>query len=85
LRKTEPERADTVLYILIDVIRILGIYVQSVVPGSAAKLLDQVSTPKDKRLFEHISDRIAPGTELPEPSPIFPRYVDLEEGAKAPV
>ena len=83
LRKTDPERANTVLYVLVDVIRILGIFVQSVVPISAAKLLNQVSTPNDKRLFEHINDHILPGTVLPEPSPIFPRYVDVEEGVKA--
>jgi methionyl-tRNA synthetase len=81
LRKTDPKRANTVLYVLIDVIRILGIYVQSVVPGSAARLLEQVAVPEDKRLFEQISERITPGTALPEPSPIFPRYVDAEEGA----
>ena len=85
LRKSDPERANSVLFVLIDVIRILGIYVQSVVPGSAAKLLDQVSAPEDKRLFEHIGDRITPGTALPEPSPIFPRYVEVEEGAKSSV
>ncbi len=83
LRKSDEVRMKTVLYVLADVIRILGIYAQSIVPGSASRLLDQVSVPEDQRLFAHIGDRLASGTALPAPSPIFPRYVDLEEGAES--
>lgn len=79
LRKTDPARMETVLYVLADVIRVLGIYVQSVVPNSAAKILDQLIVAEDARSFAHIGDALAPGTEIPKPSPVFPRYVEPEE------
>jgi len=79
LKKTDPERMATVLYVLADVIRILGIYVQSTVPDSAANLLDQLSVPADARRFADVETALIPGTELPKPSPVFPRYVEAEE------
>lgn len=78
LRKTDPARMETVLYVLADVIRILGIYVQSVVPGSAAKLLDQLVVPMDRRSFADIDAALTAGTDLPKPAPVFPRYVEAE-------
>ena len=85
LRKSDEARMNTVLYVLADVIRILGLYVQPVVPEAASRLLDQLAVPEDERSFAQIGDRVTPGTALPEPSPIFPRYVDLEEGTEAKV
>ena len=82
LRENDPARMNTVLYVLADVIRILGLYAQSIVPDAAARLLDQLSVPKDERLFAHIGDHLTPGINIPEPSPIFPRYVDQEDGAR---
>jgi methionyl-tRNA synthetase len=79
LRKTDPDRMATVLYVLADVIRILGIYAQSVVPGSAAKLLEQLSVAEDARAFADIETALVPGTALPKPSPVFPRYVEAED------
>ncbi len=81
LRKTNPPRMATVLYVLADVIRILGIYAQSVVPGSAAKMLDQLAVPADQRSFAAIATPLAAGIALPKPEGIFPRYVEPEEAA----
>lgn len=78
LRKTDPTRMATVLYVLADVIRILGIYVQSVVPDSADKLLDQLMISAEERTFSEIGAALKPGTELPKPTPVFPRYVEQE-------
>jgi methionyl-tRNA synthetase len=83
LRKNNPTRMATVLYVLADVIRILAIYAQAVVPGSAAKMLDQLAVPADKRSFADIATPIAAGTALPKPEGIFPRYVEAEEPPKA--
>ncbi len=79
LKKTDPERMKTVLYVLADVIRILGIYAQFVVPASAAAMLDQLAVDEGKRQFVDIGTPLAPGTPLPKPSPVFPRYVDEPE------
>ncbi len=79
LRKTDPKRMETVLYCLLETIRRLAILVQPVVPDAAAKLLDQLAVPRE---FEHRNfqalglDRLVPGTELPKPEGIFPRYVE---------
>lgn len=85
LRKTDPERMMTVLYTLADAIRVLGIYVQSIVPASAAALLDQLAVAENQRSFADIDAHITPGTVLPKPAPVFPRYVeedaDEKEGA----
>jgi methionyl-tRNA synthetase len=80
LRKTDPARMATVLYVLADVIRHLAILVQPVMPDAASAMLDQLAVPADRRSFAALgSDHAtAPGTELPKPSPIFPRYVEEE-------
>ena len=79
LKKTDFARMETVLYVLADVIRVLGIYVQCVVPASAQILLGQLAVPMDQRSFADTETRLVPGTALPTPSPVFPRYVEAEE------
>jgi methionyl-tRNA synthetase len=76
LRKTDPARMGTVLYVLAEVIRHLAILVQPVVPGAAAKLLDQLAVPRERRDFAALPRKLEPGTALPKPEGIFPRYVD---------
>ncbi|MEO8558538.1 MAG: methionine--tRNA ligase [Rhodospirillales bacterium] len=83
LRKTSPPRMATVLYVLADLIRILAIYAQAVVPTSAAKMLDQLAVPQDKRSFADIATPIAAGTLLPKPEGIFPRYVEPPESEQS--
>ena len=80
LRKTDPKRMATVLYTLLDVIRYLAILMQPVVPGSANTMLDQLGVGPDARDFIHLTaeHRVAPGTPLPKPAPIFPRHVAAE-------
>jgi methionyl-tRNA synthetase len=50
-------------------------------PSSAAKLLDILGVPADARDFTHLGGvrRITPGTALPPPAPIFPRYVEPKD------
>ncbi len=81
LRKSDPKRMATVLYVLAEVIRHLAILVQPVVPGAAAKLLDQLAVPADRRDFAALATPLAPGTVLPKPEGIFPRFVEAPEPA----
>jgi methionyl-tRNA synthetase len=78
LRKSEAaadqERFGTVLYTTLEVVRIAALLVQPVMPDSAAKLLDLLGQPEDQRSFDAIGTRIAPGTALPKPEGVFPRY-----------
>ncbi|RCW28753.1 methionyl-tRNA synthetase [Ciceribacter lividus] len=85
LKKTDPKRMATVLYVTAEVVRQIAILLQPIVPDSAAKLLDLVAVPQDARDFARLgaAGRLAAGTPLEAPKPVFPRYVAPEETAKA--
>ncbi|HEY8190547.1 MAG TPA: methionine--tRNA ligase, partial [Micavibrio sp.] len=85
LKKTDPARMETVLYALAEVIRCLGLIVQPFVPDSAAKMLDQLAVPADRRGFESLNAEhmLKPGTKLPPPQGVFPRIVEEELKAVA--
>ncbi|MGE5693698.1 MAG: methionine--tRNA ligase [Candidatus Sericytochromatia bacterium] len=78
LRKSESpadrERFGTVLYTTLEVVRIAALLVQPVMPESAAKLLDLLGQPSDQRSFAAAGVRLIPGTVLPAPTAVFPRY-----------
>ena len=79
-RKPNPKRMETILYVTAEVLRQIAILVQPVMPESAAKLLDQLGVPQDARDFAELGSagRLAPGTKLPRPQPVFPRYIEAE-------
>jgi methionyl-tRNA synthetase len=75
LRKTDAERMATVLWVTLEVVRVVGILVQPVVPDAAARLLDVLGQAEGgARLFTALDTPLAAGTELPPPAPVFPRY-----------
>ena len=74
LRKTDPARMQTVLYVLIEIIRRVAILLQPFMPGSMARLLDQLAIPGEARSFAGLDRELIPGTALPTPAGIFPRY-----------
>ena len=78
LRKTDPDRMQTVLYVLVESIRCIGFLIQPFMPASAAKLLDQLSIDPDRRSFADFGTPIAAGAALPAPTGVFPRYVPPE-------
>lgn len=78
LRKTDPARMGTVLYTVAETVRRIAILTQAFMPTAAAKLLDLVAVPADKRSFADLEARLVPGTELPAPQGVFPRYVEKE-------
>ncbi len=82
LKKTDPVRMGTVLWVTAEVLRIVGILTQPAMPHAASKLLDFLAIPTDRRAFADLvaARRLVAGTALPEPSVIFPR-VDREPGA----
>lgn len=82
LKKTDPARMETVLYVTAEVLRIIGIMAQPYIPTSAASLLQLLGIQNDTRSFANLHHRLVPGTPLPAPAPIFPRYVE-DEAAKA--
>ncbi len=81
-RKTDPERMETILYVTAEVLRVVAIMAQPAIPAAAEKLLDLVGAPAGSRNFADAkpAGALAGGTVLPAPSPVFPRYVEAEDG-----
>jgi len=77
-RKTEPERMGTILYVTAEVVRQVAILAAPVVPTAACKLLDALGRGADARTFRALgqSGRLRPGTPIPPPTGVFPRYVE---------
>lgn len=78
LAKTDPARQRTVLYVTAEVVRQIAILAQPAMPVACAKLLDILGIPQGERSFAMLGGqtRIKPGTTLPAPVPVFPRYVE---------
>jgi methionyl-tRNA synthetase len=78
LRKTDPARMATVLYVLVEVIRHLATVMQPFTPTAAGKILDQLAIPPDQRNFDQLAPghELAPGTALPAPAGVFPRFAE---------
>ena len=81
LAKTDPARQKTVLYVTAEVVRQIAILALPVMPASADKLLDSLGIPDHERNFAALGGarRIAPGTTLPAPVGVFPRYIEPKE------
>ncbi|MCM1011620.1 MULTISPECIES: methionine--tRNA ligase [unclassified Brevibacterium] len=141
LKKTDPERMATVLWVTIEVVRIVSILIQPVMPESAGRILDLLGVPTgvaeagakvlptavesgsgaevmdtvsagaavgvvagagvaaagiapsfaeeaegsvaaadiDPRSFAAIDYPLVPGTPLPKPEPVFPKFVEETE------
>jgi len=79
LAKTDPARQGTVLYVTAEVVRQIAILTQPVMPAASEKLLDSLGIPHgEARMFSVLGGktRIAPGTTLPAPQAVFPRYIE---------
>jgi methionyl-tRNA synthetase len=86
LAKTDPARQKTVLYVTAEVVRQIAILALPVMPVSADKLLDSLGVPPGERNFAALggAKRLAPGTALPAPVGVFPRYIEPKEPTDGP-
>ena len=82
LKKEDPARMNTVLYILAEIVRVLGLSMLAFTPESAHKILDQLKIDQDARDYSFMTDdnMLESGVEIDKPTGIFPR---LESGEKA--
>jgi methionyl-tRNA synthetase len=82
--KTDPHRMGTILYVTAEVVRQVAILAQPATPTGAAKLLDALGQGVDARGFASLgaAGRLQPGTAIPLPTGVFPRYVDPEEAKR---
>lgn len=88
LRKSDPERMETVLATLYICIAQLAAAIQPVIPESAQKLLDMMGVPPENRTYETVRDHwYSPLTEsgyrIEKPMPLFPRLELPETGEGA--
>jgi methionyl-tRNA synthetase len=89
LRKTDPERMETVLATLYICIAQLAVAISPVIPASSAKLLDTLGIPEDLRNLTGIrSHWYSPLAEsdyqIIAPTPLFPRLeLPADESASA--
>src|SRR6185437_512271 len=76
LAKTDPAHMRAVLYVTLETLRVAAILLQPAMPSSMGKLLDLLAVPQERRSFADLGEagRLAPGTPLPPPAPVFPRY-----------
>jgi methionyl-tRNA synthetase len=84
LGKTDPARRDSVLFVTAETLRVVALLCQPFIPAAAGKLLDLLGVKPDERdlAFAAPEHRLFSGVDLPAPAPIFPRYVEPEEGAQ---
>ncbi|MDF2812664.1 MAG: methionine--tRNA ligase [Microvirga sp.] len=80
LRKDDPARMASVLYVTAEVLRAVGILAQPFVPEAAARLLDLLGVAPEDRTLAQVgpTHRLVAGRALPQPAPIFPRYIEAE-------
>ncbi len=78
VRKTDPERAATILYNVAEAVRRFAILIQPAMPVSGGKLLDLLAVPADCRDFAALSHPLKPGLQLPAPEGVFPRWVEAD-------
>ncbi|MGP5153529.1 methionine--tRNA ligase [Glutamicibacter ardleyensis] len=75
LKKTDPVRMETVLYVTIEIVRKVALLLQPVLPQTMTSMLDLLAVGQGTaRNFENFGTALVPGTELPAPAPVFPRY-----------
>jgi methionyl-tRNA synthetase len=87
LKKTDPQRMETVLATLYICIAVLAVAIRPVIPASADRLLDSMGVAPELRTFEGIlSHWYSPLAEsdfkLQAPTPLFPR-LELPEDEEA--
>ena len=73
LKKTDPVRMNEVLYVLVEAIRYIAIYMQPFTPESASKILDQLGIALDDRGFDALEKPLIVGSKLGIPEAVFPR------------
>ncbi|HEX4262566.1 MAG TPA: methionine--tRNA ligase, partial [Acetobacteraceae bacterium] len=76
LRRTDVARMATVLRVLADVLRTIATVLQAFMPGSMARMLDQLGVDAECRKINDLGTALTAETVLPAPVGVFPRFVE---------
>ncbi|HEY9163175.1 MAG TPA: class I tRNA ligase family protein, partial [Magnetovibrio sp.] len=81
LKKEDPARMATVLYVLVECIRHIALLLQPFMPHAMSKMLDLLVVSPAHRSFDFLGSAhvLEPGRALPIPEGIFPRFVEAEQ------
>jgi methionyl-tRNA synthetase len=79
LKKTDPARMETVLYVTAEVLRRVVIMAQPFIPEGASKMLDLLAV--TDRGFDAFDNALKSGVELSAPAGVFPRFVEVENAS----
>ncbi|WP_417789975.1 methionine--tRNA ligase [Terasakiella pusilla] len=81
LKKEDPARMATVLYVLAETIRNIALLLQPLMPTSMDKMLGLLEIAEGDRSFAFCGEAgaLKPGTALEQPEGVFPRFIDHEE------
>jgi methionyl-tRNA synthetase len=71
LKTSDPERMNTVLYVLMEVIRVIGILLQPFTPDSASQILDYFNIKERSFTALNPGNAISSGDDINQPSIIF--------------
>lgn len=74
LRKTDVDRMNTVLYVLVDVIRKLATITQPLMPEASEKILNQLNI--TEKSFKSFETETLYNTPIEQPQGVFPRVED---------
>ena len=83
LRKSDPARMASVLYVAAETVRRLAILSQPVMPDAMGRMLDQLGVVPEARDFAALDTALAAGMVLPKPEGVFPRFVEAEGTSEA--
>jgi len=81
LKNENINRMNTVLYVLLILIKKIALLTQSFIPEGSDKILNQLSIPKEERGHEYFDKNLDYNNSIISPSGIYPRIDDrvLEE------
>lgn len=74
LKNDNPARMATILYVLAEVIRQIGLLTLPILPIGSAKILAQLGLDATVQTFADLNQPLKPGVSLPTPEGVFPRY-----------
>ena len=74
LKKTDPDRMATVLWVVLEVVRRVTLVLQPFMPDSCGKLLDALAISAQGRDFVAWDDSLVGGTAIDKPAGVFPRF-----------
>lgn len=83
LKKKDPQRMESVLATLAEVIRCISILLQPFMPGATHTLLSQLGLKEEERGLMHLAPHhaLVAGKPLPVPEGVFPRFVEEKNNA----